>query len=84
MNKDGKTFWCPVCEMYPDDIIEKYDWYKEFRSFCGRGEYEVDESDYGDSIMYCGECGEELDYKEELDVYNKFEGDRVKKETVDE
>jgi ribosomal protein L44E len=82
MNKEGKTYWCPVCETYPDHIVEKYDSYKEYRYYCVNGEYDISDSDYGNCETFCGECDEPLEYREEPDNTNKFEGDRVKKEAI--
>jgi hypothetical protein len=65
--KPQKTLYCPRCQNYPDEIIEKFFGIEEvveklvWNSDLGR--YEVVESnlDNEEYYSYCSECGHELE-----------------------
>jgi len=63
---EQKCWFCPNCNNYPDRILEKYSSYREYREWKHDGhysDYEVDDTEYGNSEMFCSECDGELEYR---------------------
>lgn len=61
MGRPRKYLYCPKCRNHPEEIVEDYSVYREFRKW-NDGEYEVEYTSE-DSKYVCAMCGSDLDEK---------------------
>lgn len=65
-----KSFWCPTCKVFPDEIAEHYHSIREYRRWDGIDTYELFDSDGWEiEEVTCYLCGSNLEVRgEEMDA----------------
>lgn len=59
-----KSWWCPECKEFPDEILEVYKSVVECRKWDGIDSYELFDSCFGDvTETLCGKCKTNLESK---------------------
>lgn len=61
-----KTFYCPTCKEFPDEIVEHYTCIEETRKWDGIDTYELVDSNFGEvAETTCKKCKSTLEHREE-------------------